>query len=323
MCEECGCHEHGHSHDHDHEHNHSHDHEHGHSHGNGGGHNHSHTHEDEHGHEYTHAHEHNHSAESELAEESAIHTDGTIRIAVAGKGGVGKSTLSAAIARQLAIDNELVAIDADPDRNLATTLGIQEPLPITEQKELIEERTGGDSGLVRLTPEVEDVLESHSTAFESGGKLVTIGAPAAGNTGCLCSENSFVRSLVSSALDETHVVMDMEAGIEHLGRGTADAVDALLVVVEPSQSSIETARNIERLASDLGIEEVRAIVNKTRGNAAVVQESLDIPVIATLPYSEDVAAAGLAGESPVDASPQLRRVALRAINIFNQTASKV
>lgn len=292
MCEECGCHE---------------------SEPN---------HEGEHDHDHGHSHEHSHSDDSGFNESSVVHTEETVRIAVAGKGGVGKSTLSAAIARQLATDHDVVAIDADPDRNLATSLGINEPSPITEQRDLIEERTGGDGGLVRLTPAVDDVLESHSTAFGSGGRLVTIGAPAAGNTGCLCPENSFVRSLVSSALDETHVVMDMEAGIEHLGRGTADAVDALLVVVEPSQASIETAKNIETLASDLGIEEVRAVLNKTRGNADVVRAALDVPVVAIFPYDEDVAAASLAGESPVKTSPRLRNVASQVIETFQPEASE-
>ena len=327
MCEECGCHGgadgdgHGHGDEHDHGHARSHadGHGHDHDHHHGHPHTHEHTHADgrTHSHEHDHAHDHEHADSHVHDETAAVETDGTVRIAVCGKGGVGKSTLSAAIARHLAADQDVVAVDADPDMNLARTLGVDEPPAVTEQRELVEERAGRD-GLISLTPEVEDVLESHSADFGEGGRLLTIGAPTAGDTGCLCPENSFVRSLVSSALDEAYVVMDMEAGVEHLGRGTAEAVDAMVVVVEPSRTSIETAARVESLAADLGVEEVRAVVNKTRGEAdvAAVREALEVPVVATLPYDEGVAAAGLAGESPVDASERLQAAAADVVSTF-------
>lgn len=276
-----------------------------------GQHGHTHNEGDTHEHPHTHSHSHTHSHD----ESATVETDGTVRLAVAGKGGVGKSTLSAAIAHHLAAHHELTAIDADPDMNLARTLGVETPQPITDQRELIEDRAGGD-GLISLTPEVEDVLDSHSEPFGEGGRLLTIGTPAAGNTGCMCSENSFVRSLVSSALDGEYVLMDMEAGVEHLGRGTAEAVDALVVVVEPSRTSIETAERIQSLAADLGIDEVRAVINKTQDDVEDVRAALDVPVIATLPYDDEIAAAGLAGDSPVTASERLRTAAADVVGAF-------
>lgn len=271
--------------------------------------------ESDHSHSHSHGNGHSHERENEQSSDgaTAAETDETVRLAVTGKGGVGKSTLSAAIARHLAAHHDLVAIDADPDMNLASTLDVEEPVPVTEQKELIEERAGG-GGLITLTPDVEDVLDSHSTAFGAGGRLLTIGSPAAANTGCMCPENSFVRSLVSSALDEDYVVMDMEAGIEHLGRGTADAVDAMLVVVEPSRAAIDTANRIHTLADDLDVDDVVAVVNKARGNVDVVRDALDLPVIATIPYDENVATAALTGESPVVESQQLQRATAEVIS---------
>lgn len=292
MCDDCGLHSHDHGENHDHSH----------------------------GHDHTHTHESTTADEpGQPSEETTVpETDGTIRLAVTGKGGVGKSTLSAAIARHLAAHHELVAVDADPDMNLASTLGVDEPAPVTEQKELIEERAGS-GGLVTLTPDVEDVLDSHSTTFGAGGRLLTIGAPAAANTGCMCPENSFVRSLVSSALDEQYVVMDMEAGIEHLGRGTADAVDAMVVVVEPSQAAIDTGNRIHDLAQDIDVDDVVAVVNKTRGNADVVRENLDLPVIATIPYDEDITRAALAGDSPVLTSDHLQTAAAEVISAVSSS----
>ena len=325
MCEDCGAHggdghehghEHGHKHGHEHGHNHSHEHGHNHSHDHG----HDHSHEGDHGHTHEHDHDHTHVHSNDTDHTHDHETDapiddspGPIRIAVTGKGGVGKTTLSAAIAAHLAAHQAVTVIDADPDMNLAGTLGVEAPPPITEERDLIEERAGG-GGLVNLTPEVEDVLDTHSTSFGTGGQLLTIGAPSGANSGCMCPENSFVRTLVSTALGEESVVLDMEAGVEHLGRGTADSVDAMLVVVEPSQASIDTATRIDGLAEELGIQDVRAVVNKTRDNGERVAEALPVPVVATLPYDEAIGAAALAGQPPVNESQALRDTAARIVD---------
>ncbi|MFB6109857.1 MAG: AAA family ATPase [Halodesulfurarchaeum sp.] len=270
------------------------------------------SHDHSHDHDSAHTHDHDRSPD----QGTRIKTDGTLKAAITGKGGVGKTTLAAAVARHLAAHHDVVALDADPDMNLAQTLGVTEPRPITRERELIQERAGNSGGLISLTPEVRDVIETHSTPFGAGGQLLTIGAPAGANSGCMCPENSFVRSLVSSALAEDYVVMDMEAGVEHLGRGTAESVDAMIVVVEPSRASIQTANRIRGLAGELGIDAVRAVVNKASGNATEVREVLDIPVIATLPYDEDIATASLAGNPPVEASERLQETAASVISAF-------
>jgi len=300
-------------HDHDHEHSHAH------SHGDEE-HAHPHSHEGDHDHEHA-DHDHSHDGDDHDAvhETAAVDTGDTLRIAVTGKGGVGKTTVSAAIADVLAADpdREVIALDADPDMNLASALGVETPPAITEQTDLIEDRAGSGGGLVSLSPDVDDVFETHAEGFGENGQLLTIGAPAGGNTGCMCPENSFVRSLVRSALDVDHLVMDMEAGVEHLGRGTADEVDVMLVVVEPSMASIETAKRVNDLADDLGIPEVRAVVNRTRGNAAQVVNELDVPVVATMGEDDAIAEAALTGESPVEASPRLREVAAGIVDSFD------
>ena len=306
----CDHHDHEHSHG-EHAHTHSHgDHEHAHPHSHDG------DHEDhEHG-DHGHSHEDGQGTDADaVGEESGVDTGGTLRVAVTGKGGVGKTTFSAAIADALAADPErdVVALDADPDMNLASALDVETPPAITEQEGLIEDRAGSGGGLVSLAPDVDDVFETHATGFGENGRLLTIGAPAGGNTGCMCPENSFVRSLVRSALDVDHLVMDMEAGVEHLGRGTADEVDVMLVVVEPSMASIETAKRVSDLADDLGVPAVRAVVNRTRGNAERVVNELDVPVVATMGEDDDVAEAALTGESPVAVSPRLREVAARIV----------
>ncbi|MGM0399647.1 MAG: AAA family ATPase [Halobacteriota archaeon] len=234
-----------------------------------------------------------------------------MKLAITGKGGVGKSTLAAALARSIAEERPLMAIDGDPDMNLASTLGVEQPSPITRENDLIEDRAGSSGGLIQMQPDVEDVLEDHSAAFGAAGRLITIGPPEGGGTGCMCPENNFIRALVTQALDYDDVVMDMEAGIEHLGRGTADDMDAMVVVIEPSRASIDTAHQIRSLANDVGIEHVFAFINRIRepAEAEMIREHLELPVIGTFEYDQDVAAAGLRGTSPVDASPALREVA--------------
>lgn len=234
-----------------------------------------------------------------------------MKVAITGKGGVGKSTLSAAIARKLADERRMIAIDGDPDMNLAGALGIDQPAPITRETDLIEDRAGSSGGLIQMQPEVEDVLDSKSETFGKSGRLVTIGPPEGGGTGCMCPENNFIRSLVNEALDYDDVIMDMEAGIEHLGRGTADDMDAMVVVIEPSQASVDTAHQIQSLAEDIGIENIYAFLNKVRDEteADLIREQLDIPIIETFGYDDDVARAGLEGTSPVDSSPALRETA--------------
>ena len=183
-----------------------------------------------------------------------------MKIAVSGKGGVGKTTFASLLIRAFNEQGKhVLAIDADPDANLAAALGIADAdkiTPISEMKELVAERTetqpGTIGGYFKLNPKVDDLPEALSARLENI-KLMRLGGVKKGGAGCICPESTLLRALITHvvlARDEV-VVMDMEAGIEHLGRATAQAVDKLIVVVEPGRRSIDTARNIQRLASEI------------------------------------------------------------------------
>jgi CO dehydrogenase maturation factor len=208
-----------------------------------------------------------------------------MKLAVSGKGGVGKTLLSAMLAREMAgAGYSVTAIDADPDANLALTLGFPDAdkiTPISEMKELIQERTGTQPGAnspyFKLNPRVDDIPEKYSIKHD-GMRLLVMGRPKSGGAGCYCPENAVLSALMAHLLlaHDEMVVMDMAAGIEHLTRGTARAVDALIIVVEPGRASIETARRIAKLASDLGIKNIGAVGNKVHDEAerAFISSSL-------------------------------------------------
>ena len=196
-----------------------------------------------------------------------------MKIAVTGKGGVGKSTTVGLIARGLRdAGNNVIVIDADPDMNAATILGIPHPeqiTPIIELKELIAERTGTEVGksapFFKMNPKVDDIPEKYALKHDNI-TLLTMGTINLGGGGCACPENAFLKSLLSHLVltREEWVILDMEAGIEHLGRGTALGVDVMVVVVEPSMTSIETAFRIQKLSADIGIKRVALVGNKIR-----------------------------------------------------------
>lgn len=198
-----------------------------------------------------------------------------MKLAVSGKGGVGKSTLSASLCLLLAErGRRVLGVDADPDANLAMALGMPEELrrrlrPITEQAGLIEERTGAKPGtygqMFSLTPYVADIADNYALSWR-GVSLLAMGSVNRGGGGCACPENALLKVLVQNLVLERDedVVMDMEAGIEHLGRGTAQGVDAMLVVAEPGRRACECALEVERMCNELGIGKVIFVGNKVK-----------------------------------------------------------
>jgi len=235
-----------------------------------------------------------------------------MKLAISGKGGVGKTTFSSLLIRNLSNNGKhVLAIDADPDANLAAALGIpgaDEITPISEMKELIFERTeakpGSMGGFFKLNPKVDDLPDALSAKMDNI-KLMRLGGVKKGGAGCICPESTLLKSLVMHivlARDEV-VVMDMEAGIEHLGRATAKAVDKLIVVVEPGRRSIDTAEHIRKLASEINLNAVSVVGNKIR--SAKDEEFLrthlnDLEFLGFLPYDDALIEADLDGVSPFD-----------------------
>jgi CO dehydrogenase maturation factor len=244
-----------------------------------------------------------------------------MKLAVSGKGGVGKTTFASLMIRTLnAEGRRVLAIDADPDANLAAGLGIADSdriVPISEMEDLVYERTGAKPGSIggyfKLNPKVDDLPDDVSVKFEDI-KLMRLGGIKKGGAGCICPESSLLRALVMHivlARDEV-VVMDMEAGIEHLGRATAKAVDKLIVVVEPGRRSIDTAEHIRKLAGEIGLNHIAVVGNKVRGpkDEAFLQTHLhDFEFLGFLPYDEALIEADLNGSSPFDVdSPSKEQV---------------
>jgi CO dehydrogenase maturation factor len=199
-----------------------------------------------------------------------------MKLAISGKGGVGKTLLAALLSKEYAKNGfSVLAIDADPDTNLASALGFPDPdniTPVSEMKELIEERTGVKPGkpgsLFKLNPKVDDIPEKFAQKID-GIRVMVMGRVKKGGSGCYCAENTLLQALMVHLLVARNevVILDMAAGIEHLGRATAKAVDKLIVVVEPGRKSLETASRIKKLAQDIGVSEIAAVGNKIRGPA--------------------------------------------------------
>ncbi len=241
-----------------------------------------------------------------------------MKIAVSGKGGVGKTTFSALLIRKLSdMGKKVLAIDADPDANLASALGIEDAeriTPIAEMKDMIFERTGAKPGTVggffKLNPQVDDLPDTLSVRKDNI-KLMRLGSVKKGGGGCLCPESTLLKSLVMHivlARDEV-VVMDMEAGIEHLGRATASAVDKLIVVVEPGRRSIDTAAHIRKLAKEIHLERIAVVGNKIRSekDEAFIRKHLsDFDFLGFLPYGDALIEADLSGQSPYDVASEAK-----------------
>jgi CO dehydrogenase maturation factor len=238
-----------------------------------------------------------------------------LKLAISGKGGVGKSTLAATLSRLWAADGcRVLAIDADPDANLASALGIPSNLresvhTISEERELVEERTGAKAGqfgqMFSLNPDVAGIAEKYGVTHE-GVHLVVLGAVKRADGGCACPESVLLKSLVRNLVlhrDEI-VLLDMEAGIEHLGRGTAMGVDMMVAVVEPGSRSVETALRVRDMAAGLGIKKFAVVLNKSNDAEEDAKwmhgQFGDDCVIGVIPYDTRIIESDRTGRALVD-----------------------
>jgi len=249
-----------------------------------------------------------------------------MKLAITGKGGVGKTTLTSLLAHHYASQNfKVLAIDADPSPCLGASLGFPRNLvealtPIAEMEELIYERTdakpGTYGGYFKLNPRVDDIPDRF-VAKHRGIALLELGSVEKGGSGCICPESVLLKQLVSHILlrrDEV-VLMDMYAGVEHLGRATADAVDAMVVVAEPTARSLATAAQIKSLATDIGIRRLFLVGSKVQSNedrTYIESHSPDLPVLGFMPYTNKAQQADRDGVAIYDASDEMKE-AVRGI----------
>ena len=219
-----------------------------------------------------------------------------MKIAVTGKGGVGKTTVASGLALAFALDGRNVsAIDIDPDSNLAATLGYpgyENIVPVSHMKELINERAGVEGGFFKMNPRVDDIPDRYCVEHQ-GIRLLVMGGIKKAGTGCYCPENAFIKALVNHLLIGSGdvLIMDMEAGIEHLGRGTSEKMDALIVVVEPGKRSIETAYRIRKMAGDLRIKNVFVIGNKIHNDnhiEFIKRETKSLNILGFIKYNSEL-----------------------------------
>jgi CO dehydrogenase maturation factor len=259
-----------------------------------------------------------------------------MKIAITGKGGVGKTTLTALLAQTYAdASRAVLAVDADPSPCLAGALGFPGVLrarlhPIAEMETLIEERTGAKPGTVggffTLNPRVDDIPERFSV-LHRGVRLLEMGSVDVGGSGCICPESAMLKTLFTHLLfrNDDVLLLDMYAGVEHLGRATVDFVDAMLIVVEPTRRSLGTARQIKKLANDIGLQRLYLVGNKVRDEEEarfLENETPVIPLIGCLPVDLKVQEADRLGIPVYDHVESLKSAAGRIVETLHQLTSE-
>ncbi|MEM2944303.1 MAG: ArsA-related P-loop ATPase [Methanomassiliicoccales archaeon] len=241
-----------------------------------------------------------------------------LKIAVSGKGGVGKTTVAGILARLYGREGkEVLVLDADPASNLASVVGVDKEVqkkitPLSQMLDLIEERTGvrpGSSygGVFSINPKVDDIASRYAVEGKDGVRLLVLGTISTGGSGCFCPESALLKNLVRYLVLERnqYLIMDMEAGLEHLGRASSKNMDVMLVVVEPGMRSVETAGRIKTLASQIGIKRMMAVLNKISSETEKQKlqqemENLELSVATTIPFNRMLIEADLMGVSPLD-----------------------
>ncbi|MTI66497.1 MAG: carbon monoxide dehydrogenase [Firmicutes bacterium] len=245
-----------------------------------------------------------------------------MKIAITGKGGVGKTTFSAILSRLYADEGfRVLAVDADPDANLALALGfpkevMEKIVPISEMKDLVAKRTGSTPGsfgkMFKMNPKVDDIPERYCTEYNNV-KLLTMGTVDTGGSGCVCPEHVILKRLTSHLILNNNdvVIMDMEAGIEHLGRGTAEGVDAFIVVVEPGARSLQTFEKVKKLGKDINIDNVYVVGNKIRSkkDEDYIKDKVGKEnCLGFIHFSESIMDSDRAGNSPYNSKDAIEEI---------------
>lgn len=239
-----------------------------------------------------------------------------LKIAISGKGGVGKTTVIGIIARLFGRDGKkVIAVDADPSPCLASVLDIEtdkEIKPLTKMIDLIEDRTGVRPGssygkMFILNPKVDDLTKRFGIPAKDNVNLLVLGTIKKGGGGCFCPESALLKNLMRHLISEkeTVLIIDMMAGLENFGRGTAEKMDILVIVIEPGLRSLDTASQIKKLSNEIGVKNVFSVLNKVTSidEEEFVKEELEkrnIPLLGIIPYDSSIREADMKGISPFE-----------------------
>ena len=212
-----------------------------------------------------------------------------MKIAVAGKGGVGKTSITVGLAKAIAEKSPTIAVDADPSLNLAGMMGVKKPKPLAAEKNLVEERARLPGGLVRMNPQVDDLVDEYATKISDNLRLIVMGTVEGAGKGCFCPENALLRSLLSNLVlkRDEYVVIDLEAGFEPMSRGTVKAIDVVLIVCEPSANSVAVSEKLVSLTRELGVGEVFVVANKIVDGRDLDYISSSLPVFHEMPFDAE------------------------------------